>query len=130
HTHGATTTMNEQTKATYKPSIRHAGGTRYDVQSRTRPERTHHTDVYHLTCDCEAGSHGKRCWALALAISFDAWRRQEGKQARQAERATPPQQAADWSSTGTPARGSQTQANGALPVRQTGELAPLSGYFE
>lgn len=78
----------------YKPTVRHISGTRYDVQSRTRPERTHRTDVYHLTCDCEAGQHGKRCWALALAISIDAWRRQEGKKARQAAGV----QAANWSS--------------------------------
>jgi hypothetical protein len=63
------------TTPSYKPTIRFQGGTRYDVQSRTRPERVHHVDTYHLTCTCEAGRYGKRCWAMAAALQYEAWRR-------------------------------------------------------
>jgi hypothetical protein len=73
-------------KPPYKPTIRLRGGTRYDVQSRTRPDRVHHVDTYRLTCTCEAGSYGKRCWGLAAALQYEAWRRHE--QAKAAASAT------------------------------------------
>jgi hypothetical protein len=38
--------MTPQTPATYKPRIRFVAGTRYDVQSRTRPDHMHHVDTY------------------------------------------------------------------------------------
>jgi hypothetical protein len=65
------------TTTSYKPRIRHIAGTRYDVQSRTRPDHIHHVDTYRLTCTCEAGSFGKRCWAMAAALQFEAWRKHE-----------------------------------------------------
>jgi hypothetical protein len=71
------TKKSSQSSPTYKPTIRYKGGTRYDVQSRTRPEHMHHVDTYHLTCTCEAGRWGKRCWAMAAALQFEAWRRHE-----------------------------------------------------
>jgi hypothetical protein len=71
------TSSSTTTTPSYKPTIRFISGTRYDVQSRTRPERTHHVDTYHLRCDCEAGQYGKRCWALTAALHFEAWRRHE-----------------------------------------------------
>jgi hypothetical protein len=40
------------TSSSYKPTIRFIAGTRYDVQSRTRPDRVHHCDTFHLRCDC------------------------------------------------------------------------------
>ena len=69
--------MATPTTSSYKTTIRFQGGTRYDVQSRTRPERVHHVDTYHLTCTCEAGRYGKRCWAMAAALQYEAWRRHE-----------------------------------------------------
>ena len=54
----------------------------YDVQSRTRPNHVHHVDTYHLTCTCEAGRWGKRCWAMAAALQFEAWRRHEQAKAQ------------------------------------------------
>jgi hypothetical protein len=73
----ATRTKNSSTTPTYKPTIRYKGGTRYDVQSRTRPDHIHYVDTYRLTCTCEAGPWGKRCWALAAALQFEAWRKHE-----------------------------------------------------
>jgi hypothetical protein len=67
---------------TYKPTIRYKGGTRYDVQSRTRPDHVHHVDTYRLTCTCEAAQYGKRCWALAAALQYEAWRRHEQAKAQ------------------------------------------------
>ena len=63
------------TSSSYKPTIRFIAGTRYDVQSRTRPDRVHHCDTYHLRCDCEAGQFGKRCWALSAALQYEAYRK-------------------------------------------------------
>jgi hypothetical protein len=53
------------------------GGTRYDVQSRTRPDHFHNVDTYRLTCTCEAGRWGKRCWAMAAALQLEAYRKHE-----------------------------------------------------
>jgi hypothetical protein len=69
------TKTSSTTTPTYKPAIRYRGGTQYDVQSRTRPDHIHHVDTYRLTCTCEAGKWGKRCWAMAAALQFEAWRR-------------------------------------------------------
>ena len=57
--------MATPTTSSYKPTIRFQGGTRYDVQSRTRRERVHHVDTYRLTCTCEAGRAGAAVCALA-----------------------------------------------------------------
>jgi hypothetical protein len=72
-----TRTSSTTTTPSYKPTIRFIGGTRYDVQSRTRPDHMHHVDTYHLSCTCEAGRWGKRCWALTAALHVEAWRRHE-----------------------------------------------------
>ena len=34
-------------------------------------------DTFRLTCSCEAGQYNRRCWALALAITYEQWRRHE-----------------------------------------------------
>src|SRR5918911_2553868 len=83
-------TMATSTTPSYKPTIRFQGGTRYDVQSRTRPERVHHVDTYDLTCTCEAGRYSKRCWAVAAALQYDAWRRHELAKAQAAAAAARP----------------------------------------
>jgi hypothetical protein len=75
------------TTASYKPTIRYRGGTQYDVQSRTRPAHMHHVDTYRLTCTCEAGRWGKRCWAMAAALQFEAWRKHEMAKAQAASSA-------------------------------------------
>ena len=70
------------------PKVRYKGGTRYDVQSRTRPDHMHHVDTYRLTCTCEAGRWGKRCWAMAAALQFEAWRKHELAKAQAAATAS------------------------------------------
>jgi hypothetical protein len=83
HARGDAATLATRTKTSsktttgYKPTIRYRGGTQYAVQSRTRPDHLHHVDTYRLTCTCEAGGWGKRCWAMAAALQFEAWRRHE-----------------------------------------------------
>lgn len=83
----------EQTR---KPRIRFMRNGRYLVESFSRPGVGHQVDVLRLKCGCEAGSYGRRCKHLVLALEFDTWRRREqGKaQARM--------HAANWSSA--PAR--------------------------
>jgi hypothetical protein len=72
------TKTSSSTTTSYKPTIRYRGGTRYDVQSRTRPDRIHEIDTYRLSCSsCEAGRWGKRCWALAAALQYEAYRKHE-----------------------------------------------------
>ena len=73
----ATRTSSTTSTVTYKPRIRYITGTQYDVQSRTRPDHIHHVDTYRLTCTCEAGSYGKRCWAMAAALQYEAYRKHE-----------------------------------------------------
>lgn len=73
----STKTKTSSTTTTYKPRIRYITGTQYDVQSRTRPDHVHEVDTYRLTCTCEAGRWGRRCWAMAAALQFEAWRRHE-----------------------------------------------------
>src|SRR5205809_5974841 len=58
-----------------KPKVRYLGRTSYTVESRTRPGHVHHVDTYRLTCTCEAGRFGKRCWALVAALGYEDWRR-------------------------------------------------------
>ncbi len=40
----------------------------FEIDSRTRPGHTHTIDALRLTCSCEAGQQGMRCWALARAL--------------------------------------------------------------
>jgi hypothetical protein len=84
----ARTTSSKTTATTtsYKPTIRYKGGTQYEVQSRTRPDHTHHVDAYRLTCTCKAGRWGKRCWAMAAALQFEAYRKHELAKAAAAAR--------------------------------------------
>jgi hypothetical protein len=63
------------------PIVRWLGKTHYTVTSRTTPGRVHTIDTYHLTCTCPAGQWGKRCWALAVALQYEAWRRYQQAQA-------------------------------------------------
>src|SRR5438093_186392 len=72
-----TGTMTPQTPTTSKPKIRYLGHTQYTVESRTRPGHIHHVDTYRLTCTCEAGKYGKRCWALVAALGYEDWRRRQ-----------------------------------------------------
>lgn len=46
-----------------------------------RPGHMHHVDTYRLTCTCEAGRYGKRCWALVAALGYEDWRRRQAAQA-------------------------------------------------
>jgi hypothetical protein len=44
----------------------------------------HEVDTYRLSCTCEVGRWGKRCWALAAALQFEAWRKHEMAKAQAA----------------------------------------------
>jgi hypothetical protein len=72
-----------------KPIIRWLGKSYYRVSSRTTPGQWHEIDTFRLTCTCTAGQYGRRCHALALAIQYEAWRRNE--QAKAHAQATAPQ---------------------------------------
>jgi hypothetical protein len=79
------------------PSIPHAAhkphiklGSRpytYSIESDDTPGRFYTTDAYHLTCSCEAGKHGKRCWHLGYALTYDTWRKAQQAKAAQAAQA-------------------------------------------
>jgi len=61
-----------QSKATARAAtIRRTGAYTFEIDSRTRPGHTHQIDALHLTCSCEAGKEGMRCWALALALMIE-----------------------------------------------------------
>jgi hypothetical protein len=70
------------TMTTSKPRIRYHGHTHYSVSSRTRPGHVHHINTLNLTCSCEAGQKGRRCWALGIALQYEAWRRHEQARAQ------------------------------------------------
>ncbi len=58
-----------QNKASARTAtIRRTGTYTFEIDSRTRPGHTHTIDALRLTCSCEAGQKGMRCWALALAL--------------------------------------------------------------
>ncbi len=58
-----------QSKATARAAtIRRTGTYTFEIDSRTRPGHTHTIDALRLTCSCEAGKEGMRCWALVLAL--------------------------------------------------------------
>jgi hypothetical protein len=82
----ATRTSSTTSTASFKPKVRHIAGTQYTVQSRTRPDHIHEIDTYRLSCTCEAGRWGKRCWALAAALQFEAYRKHELAKAQAAAR--------------------------------------------
>jgi len=52
-------------------TIRRTGKYTFEVDSRTRPGHTHKIDALRLTCSCEAGKEGMRCWALVLALMVE-----------------------------------------------------------
>jgi len=54
-----------------KATIRRTGTYTFEIDSRTRLGHTHTIDALHLTCSCEAGQKGMRCWALALALMIE-----------------------------------------------------------
>jgi len=61
-----------QHKATARAAtIRRTGKYTFEVDSRTRPGHTHKIDALRLTCSCEAGKEGMRCWALVLALMVE-----------------------------------------------------------
>jgi len=61
-----------QSKATARAAtIRRTGTYTFEIDSRTRLGHTHTIDALHLTCSCEAGQKGMRCWALALALMIE-----------------------------------------------------------
>jgi hypothetical protein len=74
-------TTNSTTTTTAKPRIRILGPARYLVESTSRPCLRHQVDVLRLKCGCEAGTYGRRCRHLVLAIQYDDWRRQQQAQA-------------------------------------------------
>jgi hypothetical protein len=62
--------------ATYKPRIKRGSRQHvYHIESATHRNTFYTTDAYNMTCTCPAGRKGKRCWHLATAISYDAWRK-------------------------------------------------------
>jgi hypothetical protein len=71
-----------------KPIVRWMGGSYYQISSRTTPGEWHHIDTFRMTCSCKAGSYGRRCWGLALAITYEAWRKNEQRKADEARRGT------------------------------------------
>src|SRR5438552_19090729 len=77
----ATATTPTTPATTRKPRVRHLGGARYLVESKTRPGIGHQVDVLHLRCSCEAGKRRRRCWHLAFCIALDDWRRRQHAQA-------------------------------------------------
>jgi hypothetical protein len=107
---------------TYKPKVRYKGGTQYDVQSRTRPDHIHHVDTYRLTCTCEAGRWGKRCWVMAAALQFEAWRKHELAKA---------QAAGLGRGAGSPRAGSERSASpegrAAAPATRSAGMSALQG---
>ncbi len=61
-----------QNKATARAAtIRRTSKYTFEVDSRTRPGHTHTIDALRLTCSCEAGKEGMRCWALVLALMVE-----------------------------------------------------------
>ena len=61
-----------QNKATaHAATIRRTGKYTFEVDSRTRPGHTHKIDALRLTCSCEAGKEGMRCWALVLTLMVE-----------------------------------------------------------
>ncbi len=52
-------------------TIHRTGAYTFEIDSRTRPGHTHKIDALRLTCSCEAGQKGMRCWALALALMVE-----------------------------------------------------------
>lgn len=75
----ATPTTTTKTTTT-KPRIRILGPARYLVESTTRPGLGHQVDVLRLKCGCEAGTYGRRCRHLVLAIQYDDWRKRQQAQ--------------------------------------------------
>ncbi len=61
-----------QSKATARAAtICRTGPYTFEIDSRTRPGHTHKIDALRLTCSCEAGKEGMRCWALVLALMVE-----------------------------------------------------------
>lgn len=58
---------------TVKPRIRRLGRTRFLIESRTRPGLGHQVDTLRLTCSCEAGKRGRRCWHLVWSLQAEQW---------------------------------------------------------
>lgn len=58
-------------KATFKPRMRRQDATHFQVESKSRPGTFHQVDTLHLRCDCEAGSHGLRCWHLVWSLQAE-----------------------------------------------------------
>lgn len=63
----------EMQQAAFKPRIRRLSRTRFLIESRTKPGIGHQVDVLRLTCSCEAGKHGRRCWHLSWALQAEQW---------------------------------------------------------
>jgi hypothetical protein len=74
-------TSTTKTTTTAKPRIRILGPARYLVESTSRPGLGHQVDVLRLKCGCDAGTFGRRCRHLVLAIQYDDWRRRQQAQA-------------------------------------------------
>lgn len=67
----------QQQATTSKPRVRYLGGTRYLVESKSRPGLGHQVDTLRLRCGCEAGAVGRRCWHLVTALEFEDWRKRQ-----------------------------------------------------
>jgi hypothetical protein len=70
-------------------TIHRTGRYTFEIASGTRPGLVHTQDVLHLTCSCEAGRQGLRCWHLVRALLIEQGYRPRIK--RKAHRASAPQ---------------------------------------
>ena len=76
--------------ANRKPRIRIGRASHtYHIESATRPGIFHTANAYRLTCSCEAGRRGRRCWHLATAIVYDQWRKDQRTKSAPAVATTP-----------------------------------------
>lgn len=71
--------------ATYKPTVKRGSKPYlYHIESATKRGTFYSVDAFRMTCTCEAGRRGRRCWHIATAISLDAWRASQRDRAAQA----------------------------------------------
>jgi hypothetical protein len=54
-----------------RTTIHRTGRYTFEIASGTRPGLVHTQDVLHLTCSCEAGAQGIRCWHLVRALMIE-----------------------------------------------------------
>ncbi len=68
-------------------TVRRTGRYTFETTSGTRPGLMHAQDVLHLTCSCEAGQEGIRCWHLVRALLWEQGYRAIARKTARGERA-------------------------------------------